>query len=106
MVPYINKRTVYEVREKPSRIYSWSAFNTAHALIEILWNVIGSHFIFFTWFWTVGFPTNRAGYTYIMLAIVFPLYYSTIALAVAAASPNAEVGNILFSTLFSFVITL
>jgi len=41
-----------------------------------------------------------------MLGIVYPLYYSSFALAVAAASPNAEIGNIVFATLFSFVITL
>jgi len=62
--------------------------------------------LFFCWYWTVGFPTDRAGYTYLMLGIVYPLYYSSFALAVAAASPNAEIGNIVFATLFSFVITL
>ncbi|KAF9449781.1 pleiotropic drug resistance ABC transporter [Macrolepiota fuliginosa MF-IS2] len=103
-VPYIDKRTVYEVRERPSRIYSWTAFVTSHLLVEIPWNVIGSHFLFFCWYWTVGYPTDRAGYTYLMLTIIYPLYYSTISLAIAATAPNAEIAGLLFSTLFSFVI--
>ncbi|KAJ3558376.1 hypothetical protein NP233_g11520 [Leucocoprinus birnbaumii] len=103
--PFINKRTVYEVRERPSRIYSWSAFTTAHLLVEIPWNIFSSLLLFLCWYWTVGFPSDRAGYTYLMLGIVFPLYYSTFALAMAAISPSAEIGNILFSTFFSFVIT-
>lgn len=103
--PYIDKRTVYEVRERPSRIYSWSAFTTAYLLVEIPWNLFSSLLLFLCWYWTVGFPSDRAGYTYLMLGVVFPLYYSSFALAIAAVSPNAEIGNILFSTFFSFVIT-
>ncbi|KXN88770.1 Brefeldin A resistance protein [Leucoagaricus sp. SymC.cos] len=104
-VPFIDKRTIYEVRERPSRIYSWSSFITAYLLVEIPWNIIGSLLLFFCWYWTVGFPSDRAGYTYLMIGIVFPLYYSTFALAMAAISPSAEIGNILFSTFFSFVLT-
>lgn len=103
---YIDKRTVYEVRERPSRIYSWTAFTTAYILVEIPWNILGSLFLFLCWYWTVGYPTDRAGYTYLMLGIVYPLYYTTIALAIGAFSPSAEIGNMLFSTLFSFVLIL
>jgi ATP-binding cassette subfamily G (WHITE) protein 2 (SNQ2) len=87
-------------------MYSWSAFTTAYLLVEIPWNLFGSLLLFLCWYWTVGFPSDRAGYTYLMLGVAFPLYYSTFALATAAVSPNAEVGNILFSTLFNFIIAL
>jgi hypothetical protein len=33
---------------------------------------------FFCWYWTVGFPSARAGYTFITLCLAFPLYYTTI----------------------------
>lgn len=78
MVPFIAVRNIYEIRERPSRMYSWTALLTAQILIEIPWNIIGSSFLFFTWYWTVGFPTDRAGYTFLMLGVVFPIYYSTI----------------------------
>ncbi len=41
-----------------------------------------------------------------MLGLVFPFYYTTIGFAVAAMAPNAEIANILFSLIFSFVLTL
>jgi len=103
---YINKRAIYEVRERPSRIYGWTAFTTAHILIELPWNFIGSLFLFFTWYWTVGYPSDRAGYTFLMLVIMYPMYYTTFALVIAAISPSAEIANLLFSTTFSFVLTL
>jgi ATP-binding cassette, subfamily G (WHITE), member 2, SNQ2 len=105
-VPFINTRTIYEVRERPSRMYSWTALITSQIIGEIPFNIVGSSMYFLVWYWTVGFPSDRAGYTYFMLGVVFPLYYSTIGQAVAAMAPNAEIAALLFSFLFSFVIML
>ena len=104
-VVFLNIRKVYEIRERPSRIYSWPALVTSQILVEIPWNILGSTFFFFCWYWTIGFPTDRGGYTYLMLGILFPTYYTTIGQAVAAMSPTAEIAGILFSFLFSFVLT-
>ncbi|PPQ74645.1 hypothetical protein CVT26_005690 [Gymnopilus dilepis] len=104
-VPFINIRKIYEIRERPSRMYSWTALVTAQMLIELPWNVIGSTILFLTWYWTVGFENSRAGYTYLMMGIIFPFYYTTFGQSVAAMAPNAEIAALLFSFLFSFVIT-
>ncbi|KAF8957821.1 pleiotropic drug resistance ABC transporter [Flammula alnicola] len=76
-VPFINMRTIYEIRERPSRMYSWSALVASQILIELPWNVFGSMILFFSWYWTVGFETSRAGYTFLMIVIIFPTYYTT-----------------------------
>ncbi|KAJ6552975.1 pleiotropic drug resistance ABC transporter [Mycena capillaripes] len=103
-VPYINTRAIYEVRERPSRTYSWTALITSQLLVEIPYNIVGSTLFFFTWYWTVGFSSSRAGYTYLFLGIAYPLYYTTIGLAVAAMSSSAEISALAFSFVFSFVI--
>jgi ATP-binding cassette, subfamily G (WHITE), member 2, SNQ2 len=77
-VPYIAMRSIYEIRERPSRMYSWTSLVTSQILIELPWNIIGSSIFFLCWYWTVGFDSSRAGYTYLMYSVVFPLYYSTI----------------------------
>lgn len=105
-VPFINMRNVYEVRERPSRMYSWTALVTSQILAEIPWNILGSSLFYLCWYWTVGFANSRAGYTYLMLGVMFPTYYTTIGQSVAAMSPNAEIAGLLFGFLFSFVITL
>jgi len=97
-------RTIYEVRERPSRIYSWTALLTSQLIVELPWNILCSSVFFFCWYWTVGFAGDRAGFSYLLYAIVFPLYYTTVAQAIAAMSPNAVIASILFGTLYSFVV--
>jgi ATP-binding cassette, subfamily G (WHITE), member 2, SNQ2 len=103
-VPFINMRNIYEIRERPSRMYSWTALLASQILIEIPWNFFGTTLYFFCFYWTVGLDSSRAGYTYLVLCVVYPIYYSTIGQAVAAMASNAEIAALLFSVLFSFVI--
>ncbi|KIY44860.1 pleiotropic drug resistance ABC transporter [Fistulina hepatica ATCC 64428] len=114
-VPFINMRDIYEIRERPSRIYRpvyiiyvveiWSALLLSQILADLAWNILGSSIYFLCWFWTIGFPSSRGGYVYLMLGVLFPAYYTTFGQGVAAMGPTAEIANILFVTLLSFVIT-
>ena len=99
-------RNIYEIREKASRMYHWSALTTAQVGVELPWNILGSSLFFLCWFWTVGFETSRAGFAYLMYGVCFPFYYTTIALAVASMSPTAEIAGLMFSFLISFILTL
>lgn len=101
---YIDIRTIYEVREHPSRIYTWTALVTSQILVEIPWNIFCSSLFFVCWYWAAGYSTDRAGYTYLMYGIVFPLYYTTMAQAIASMAPTAEIASVIFGTLYSFVI--
>ncbi|KZT66729.1 hypothetical protein DAEQUDRAFT_714433 [Daedalea quercina L-15889] len=103
-VPFLDTREVYEIRERHSSMYSWTVLLTSQILVEIPWNILGSTLYFLCWYWTVSFPSDRGGFTYLMLCIAFPLYYTTIGQAVAAMSPNAEIAALVFSFLFSFVL--
>jgi ATP-binding cassette, subfamily G (WHITE), member 2, SNQ2 len=115
-------RTIYELRERPSRIYGWTALLTSQILVALPWNILGSTIFFCCWYWTVGFDSSRAGYTYLALGVIFPLYFSTVGQvalisppesfanmslkAVASMAPSAQISAILSSFVFSFVIIL
>ncbi|KAG1767598.1 ABC-2 type transporter-domain-containing protein [Suillus placidus] len=101
---FIDIRTVYEIRERPSRMYNWTALIVSQIVVELPWNIMCSSLFFFCWYWTVGFPNDRAGYTYLMYGVVFPMYYTTVAQAVASMAPSAVIASLLFSALFSFVV--
>lgn len=101
---YIDIRSIYEVRERQSRMYKWTALVTSQILVEIPWNIFCSSIFFICWYWTVGFDNDRAGYTYLVYGVIFPLYYTTIALAIASMAPSAFIASLLFSALFSFVV--
>ena len=104
-VIWIEVRSIYEVRERPSRMYSWTALVTSQIFVEIPYNLFGTGLYFLCWYWTVGFENSRAGYTYLFFAVLFPVYYTTIGQAVASMAPNPAIASVLFSTLFSFVIS-
>ncbi|KAG1802579.1 ABC-2 type transporter, partial [Suillus variegatus] len=99
MAVYIDICTVYEIREHPSRMYNWTALVMSQLVAEFPWNVTGSAMFFFCWYWTVGFPTARAGYTFLILTITFLLYYTTFGHGIASMPPTAPVASIYFTTL-------
>ena len=105
-VPLLDMRSIYEIRERPSRIYSCTSMLVSLVITKLPWNILGSSVFFFCWFWTVGFENSRAGYVYLLLGVTFPLCYAMISIAVAAMAPNAEITGLLFSLLFTFVVTL
>jgi len=105
-VPFLNMRSIYEIRERPSRMYSWTAMLTSLVLTEIPWNIFATSLFSLVLYWLVGFDTDRVGYAYLSFGVIFPLYFTTFGLAVAAMSPDAEIAAILYSFLFSFVVTL
>jgi ATP-binding cassette, subfamily G (WHITE), member 2, SNQ2 len=105
-VPFLQMRNVYEIRERPGRIYHWSALVSAQYLSELPWNILASSLFFFCWYWTVGFPSDRAGYTYLMWAIVNPFYYTGLGQATAAMAPDAEIAALLFAFLLGFGLIL
>jgi len=72
-VPYIKMRSIYEIREQPSRMYAWSALVTSQLMVEIPLNIVNSSIFFLCWYWTVGFDTNRGAYTYLFLSFLMPL---------------------------------
>ncbi|PCH34845.1 pleiotropic drug resistance ABC transporter [Wolfiporia cocos MD-104 SS10] len=103
-VPFLDMRNIYEIRERHSRMYSWSALLTSQFLVEIPWNILGSSLFFLCWYWTAGFPTHRAPYTYLLFGIIYPVYYTSFGQATAAMSPNAEIAALIFNALFAIII--
>lgn len=37
---FVTQRALYEVRERPSKTYSWKAFMVAQIVVEIPWNTV------------------------------------------------------------------
>lgn len=100
---FIRFRSLYEVREKPSKMYAWPVMVLSAMLVEIPWNFIGGTVYWIPWYYLIQFQADRAAYSW-GLYMIFQIYYSTFAQAMAAISPNAMIASVLFSTFFSFVV--
>jgi ATP-binding cassette subfamily G (WHITE) protein 2 (SNQ2) len=105
-IPFLRMRDVYEIRERPSRMYSWTALITSQLLAETPWNIIGSSLFFLSWYWTIGMETSRIGYMYLLSSFLFPIYYTSMAQATAAMVSSAELAALVFGFFLSFSMIL
>ncbi|WFD34806.1 hypothetical protein MCUN1_001650 [Malassezia cuniculi] len=100
----IRMRTLYEVRERPSKMYRWYVFVFGVALAEIPWNFIGGTLLWLPWYYMMHFDflSKKAAYSWGMY-MLFQMYYGAFAQSVAVFSPNALLASVIYATLFSFV---
>lgn len=87
---FIDRRDIYEVREKKSKMYSWIAFVTGLIVSEVPYLCICAVLYFLPWYYTVGFPTdsNKAG-AFFLVVLCYEFVYTGIGQFVAAYAPNA-----------------
>ncbi|MCJ1469671.1 hypothetical protein MMC07_008307 [Pseudocyphellaria aurata] len=104
---FIDRRDIYEIREKKSKMYSWIAFVTGLIVSEIPYLCICAVLYFLPWYWTVGFPNNsdRAG-AFFFVVLFYEFVYTGIGQFVAAYAPNAVfaslVNPVVITVLVSF----
>jgi ABC-2 type transporter. len=44
---FVTQRTLYEARERQSRTYAWQAFVLSNIMVEIVWNSVRQHLLYF-----------------------------------------------------------
>ncbi|KAI9792877.1 MAG: hypothetical protein M1833_000989 [Piccolia ochrophora] len=104
---FIDRRDIYEIREKKSKMYSWIAFVTGLIVSEIPYLCICAVLYFAPWYYTVGFPNdaNKAGATFFVM-LFYEFVYTGIGQAIAAYAPNAVfaalINPVIISVLVSF----
>ncbi|KIW91600.1 uncharacterized protein Z519_07567 [Cladophialophora bantiana CBS 173.52] len=104
---FIERRDIFETREKKSKMYSWIAFVTALIVSEIPYLCICAVLYFVCWYYTVGFPnnSNSAGGTFFIM-LFYEFVYTGIGQFIAAYAPNAVfaslVNPLLIGTLVAF----
>jgi hypothetical protein len=122
---FIDRRDIYETREKKSKMYSWIAFVTGLVVSEIPYLIICAILYFVCFYYTAGLPanSNKAGAVFfVMLSkfgcakpcagqsltshLVYQFIYTGIGQFIAAYAPNAVfaslVNPLLIGTLVSF----
>lgn len=107
MPHFVTQRSLYEVRERPSKTYSWKIFMLSQVIVEIPWNTLMSVFMFICVYYPVGFYSNgfesqsseRAGLMW-LLFWQFLIFTCTFAHACIAITETAEAGGNLANVLF------
>ncbi|KAK9476559.1 ABC-2 type transporter-domain-containing protein [Lipomyces japonicus] len=109
MPNFTTQRGLYEVRERPSKTYSWQAFIASNIFAEIPWQILSAVFTFFSWYYPIGLyknaePTNsvheRGALTFLLI-LAFFIFTSTFAHMMVAgvelADNAANLANLCFA---------
>lgn len=110
MMPhFVTQRSLYEVRERPSKTYSWKAFILASIFVELPWNILMALPAFFCWYYPIGLYRNaieagavtERGGTMFLLILIFMMFTSTFSSMVIAGVDQAETGGNIAQLMFS-----
>ncbi|KIW21365.1 hypothetical protein PV08_01945 [Exophiala spinifera] len=107
MPRFVIQRSLYEVRERPSKAYSWVAFLVANIFVEIPYQLLLGILIWVAWYFAV-FGKNQSGQTrglMLLFTVQFMVFTSTFAHMVIAALPDAETAGNIATLMFSMILT-
>lgn len=114
MPHFVTQRSLYEVRERPSKTYSWQVFMLSNIIVELPWNSLMAVIIFVCWYYPIGMyknaqaadQLNERGCLMFLFIWTFLLFTSTFTDMVVAGMELAEtagnVANLMFSLCLIF----
>ncbi|CAK7235581.1 hypothetical protein SBRCBS47491_009341 [Sporothrix bragantina] len=102
MPKFVVQRSLYEVREKPSRVYSWQAFILSQVVVELPWQILLGICAYASFYYSVfGSNTPSESQGLILIFIVqFYMYASSMAQMVIAAIPDPTMGAMIAIFMF------
>ncbi|KAJ6099018.1 hypothetical protein N7467_000553 [Penicillium canescens] len=104
---FLERRDLFEAREKKAKMYSWKAFTFALIVSEIPYLIICGVLFFVCWYWTGGLVTeaSKSGSMFTVF-LLYEFLYTGIGQFVAAYAPNANlaamINPLVLGTLISF----
>ena len=112
---WANTSTLFLLREKPSKIYHWSALVLSNIIAETPFNLFCGTIFFIPWYFGIGFrdswtDANPRGIYMWLMVMIFQFWWFSYGLLIAAVTPNPQTASalavvfILFCTLFSGVL--
>ncbi len=109
MPHFVIQRSLYEVRERPSKVYGWRVFMLSQIIVELPWNTLMAVLMFVCWYYPVGLYENAAaagqtterGALMFLLLLAFLLFTSTFTDFIIAGFETAEAGGNVANLLFT-----
>ncbi|OQO11651.1 hypothetical protein B0A48_03378 [Cryoendolithus antarcticus] len=105
MPMFVSQRELYEVREKPSKAYSWKAFFIANIIVEIPYQIMAAIFTWACFYYpVVGIQSSERQGLVLFFLIVFMIFASTFGQMCIAALPDAQTASAILTLLFSMTL--
>lgn len=106
---FVIQRSLYEARERPSKVYSWKVFMLSQIIVELPWNSLMAAIMYVCWYYPVGLYHNaeatnavaeRGALTFLYL-LMFLLFTGTFSTLVIAGFDTAEAGGNMANLMFT-----
>ncbi|KAK4544573.1 hypothetical protein LTR36_004145 [Oleoguttula mirabilis] len=102
---FVTQRSLYEVRERPSKAYSWKAFLFANIVVEIPYQIFTAILVFACFYYpVVGIQSSERQGLVLLFSIEFFIYASSFAHLLIAALPDAQTAGGIATTLFAMTL--
>ncbi|KAJ5423938.1 CDR ABC transporter [Penicillium cf. griseofulvum] len=104
---FIDRRDIYEAREKKSKMYHWAPFVAGLIVSEMPYLLVCALLYYVCWYFTCGLPASadHAGSVFFVV-VMYEFLYTGIGQMIAAYTPNAVfaslVNPLVITTLVSF----
>jgi ATP-binding cassette subfamily G (WHITE) protein 2 (PDR) len=106
MPRFVASRSLYEVRERPSKAYSWAAFLTANIFVEIPYQILLGIVVFGSFYYPVfGIQSAERQGLMLLFLVEFFVFASTFSHLLIAALPDAETAGNIATLTFSLTLT-
>ncbi|KAK7538868.1 ABC-2 type transporter [Phyllosticta citricarpa] len=103
---FVTQRSLYEVRERPSKAYSWKAFLIANIVVEIPYQVLVGILVWACYYYPVnGIQSSERQVLVLLFCIQFFVYASSFSTACIAGLPDTETAGAIATTLFALMLT-
>ncbi|KAL2206031.1 hypothetical protein CC79DRAFT_1334347 [Sarocladium strictum] len=97
---FVTQRELYEVRERPSKAYSWVAFIISNIIVEIPYQILTGILIFACFYYpVVGVQSSERQGLVLLYVIQLFIYASSFAQMTIAALPDAQTASAIVTLL-------
>ncbi|KYK55785.1 ABC transporter ABCl1 [Drechmeria coniospora] len=109
MPQFVIQRSLYEARERPSKVYSWKVFMLSQIIVELPWNSLMAVLMYFCWYYPVGLyrnaiPTDAVaerGALMFLFLLMFMIFTGTFSTFIIAGFETAEAGGNMANLMFT-----
>jgi ABC-type multidrug transport system permease subunit/ABC-type multidrug transport system ATPase subunit len=107
MPQFVIQRSLYESRERPSKVYSWKIFMLSQIIVELPWNALMGVIMYFCWYYPVGLYNNcppdevtERGALMFLYLFMFMIFTGTFSTFIIAGFETAENGGNIANMMF------
>lgn len=109
MPQFVIQRSLYEARERPSKVYSWKVFMLSQIIVELPWNSLMAVIMYFCWYYPIGLYRNaepaeqvpERGALVFLFLFMFMIFTGTFSTFIISGFDTAEVGGNIADLIFT-----